>query len=107
MQSISPPGEIFRSPEGGNMILEIGDAQSGMELAHACHGFLRFRQSPGERTACRGDHSCAEMIWLLPCCGFRPGGCLGIAAGNEMSGCGGHPHLESMGIVWAQPHGAS
>ena len=89
------------------MILEIGYAQTGMELAHACHGFLRLPQSPGGRAACRRGVCCAEMIWLLPCCGFRPGRRLGIAAGKEMSGCGCHLHLESMRIVRAQPHGAS
>src|SRR4029077_10042951 len=48
-----------------------------------------------------------EMVCLLPRCCFRPGRRLGIAPGKEMSQRGGGLDVEDIGIIRAQPHGAS
>src|SRR5713101_5125373 len=70
-QTLCPPGEILRSADGAQ-IPEIGNTESGLELAQACHGFLRLRQPPGERATCRDHGGRDEMVWLLPRRCFRP-----------------------------------
>jgi hypothetical protein len=50
-QPVFKPREIFWSTKRSPM-LDIADAQSGIERAQASHDFLRLREPPRERVAC-------------------------------------------------------
>src|SRR6266540_7469286 len=86
-------------------MLEIRNAQRGIELAHVCQQFLRFIESPGERVTCRRPPYRGQVIWSRAQCVCRHCRRIIIAPGEKMSVRKSRMHLEDQRIEWAQAYG--
>ncbi len=62
-QAFYVPGKIFRPTKRHNVI-EIGDTQTGVDLAQACHSLLSIREPAGKCVASRGHAKTGKIIWV-------------------------------------------